>query len=80
MDINEKIALYEFCREMSGEEYHNLTMARKKTVKRLYYKTKTAAEEKSVSNEKRIFQVNWLADAKKILPTSDILSLEKLIP
>ena len=77
MDINEKIALYGFCRETLGEEYHNLTMARKEVIKGLYYKA--AAEEESFSNNKRIFQVSWLADAKKILPNCDILSLEKLI-
>lgn len=77
MDINEKITLYEFCREISGDEYHNLTMARKEVIKGLFYKA--AAEKKSFSNDKRIFQVSWLADAKKILPNSDILSLQKLI-
>ncbi len=77
MDINEKIALYGFCRKMLGEEYHNLTMARKEAIKGLYYKA--AAEEESFSNDNRIFQVSWLANAKKILPHCDILSLEKRI-
>jgi hypothetical protein len=77
MEIKEKIDLYEFCREISGDEYHNLTMARKEVIKGLYYKA--TAEKESFSNDKRIFQVRWLADAKKILPNSDILSLEKLI-
>jgi hypothetical protein len=68
MDIKEKIALYEFCREMLGEEYYNLTMARKEAVKALYYKTLAKEEEENYnySNDYRIFQVNWLVHAKKV--------------
>ena len=68
MDINEKIALYEFCREMLGEEYYNLTMDRKEAIKGLYYKTAASAEEENYSNDHRVFQVSWLVNAKKSLP------------
>ncbi len=68
MDINEKIALYEFCREMLGEEYYNLTMARKEAIKGLYYKTSAKEENYNYNNDHRIFQVNWLVHAKKVSP------------
>jgi len=68
MDINEKIALYEFCREMLGEEYYNLTMARKEAIKGLYYKTLEKEENYNYSNDHRIFLVSWLANAKKSSP------------
>jgi hypothetical protein len=68
MDINEKIALYKFCREMLGEEYYELTMDRKEAIKGLYYKTSASAEEENYSNDHRVFQVNWLVNTKKSLP------------
>lgn len=39
MTINEKIALYEFCRKRDGREYHNLKSVDKNTVKELYFQT-----------------------------------------
>ncbi|MCK4765756.1 MAG: hypothetical protein KAW12_26390 [Candidatus Aminicenantes bacterium] len=39
MTINEKIALYEFCKKREGKEYHNLKSVGKDAVKELYFQT-----------------------------------------
>jgi hypothetical protein len=36
MNVNEKIALYEYCRSRVGKEFYNLSDKRKESVKRQY--------------------------------------------
>jgi len=53
MNIREKIGLYEFCRRESGSEYHNLSSARKDSVKKLYFSKKKSVKKRRILPENR---------------------------
>ena len=53
MNIREKIGLYEFCRRESGSEYHNLSNARKKSMKKQFFRKKDNVKKRRIIPENR---------------------------
>lgn len=59
MNINEKVALYDYCRRRVGKEFYNLSSKKKESVKRQYYKTRPEMMESELSPEKRKFGMKF---------------------
>ena len=53
MNFSEKIGLYEFCRRESGSEYHSLSNARKKSMKKQYFRKKDNVKKRRIIPENR---------------------------
>jgi len=53
MNINEKFALYEFCRSRWGKEYHNLSTRKKESLKKQFFNTNSVVQKHEILKEDR---------------------------